>query len=716
MNQNIDSKRELSIDKCLEKVINTKVLSKECQMKYLVVCGSTISGVGKGSAMSGLGAILKACGLHVTCIKIDPYLNIDAGLMSPYEHGEVFVLDDGGETDLDLGNYERSLRVKLTKNHNITSGKVFQEVINSERKGEYLGKTVQMIPHVTDKIKSKIIEAAHIHVEKETGYDGQADICLIEIGGTVGDIESTLFFEAIRQLSNEVGEENIATIMITYVPEVGSDNEQKSKPTQNGIKDLKSMGLFPNFYICRSNNPLEEYSKKKIAFFANVPTECVFSCYNVKSIWEIPMLLANQHLHFRIIEKLKLPLRKYDIMKWVGLPLHIDRLSTKTEVKIGLCGKYIYTTDTYYSVLKALQDAAISANRKLVMEWIDCGILEEEPSQEPTIEKKRKETLKDLWGKLESCNGILVPGGFGKRGILGMIEICRFARENLIPFLGICLGMQVAVIEFCRNVLGIKDANSLEFDDKCKNDVITTMDDTDYVKLGGTLRLGAKTCVIANKDSLAHKIYGQNEIVERHRHRFEVNPKFVPEIEKKGMIFSGKDKKSERMEIIEIPSHPFFFGTQFHPEYKTYPFNPTPVFYSFVLCSSKQYDKFKDFSKDRKTGVSYLNDVNEVEAMIKEIDLNPNENQRKKQIIDEVKSVWEKVKTSLNEKEKSQKELNNIISTIKDEEIDVCSNVNRDISVKELIQLLKKNKGCNNNPQTNEEDLSKETKDEISNI
>ena len=685
-----DTNRKPSIERCLSQITNPQAIpSSPSQMKYLVVCGSTISGVGKGSTMSSLGALLKACGLHVTCIKIDPYLNVDAGLMSPYEHGEVFVLDDGGESDLDLGNYERSLRVKLTRKHNITSGKVFQEVINSERKGEYLGKTVQMIPHVTDKIKNMIIEASHIHVEKETGYDGQADICLIEVGGTVGDIESTLFFEAIRQLSNEVGEENLATIMITYVPEVGSDNEQKSKPTQNGIRDLKAMGLFPNFYICRSNDPLEEYAKKKIAFFANVPIENVFSCYNVKSIWEIPMLLANQHLHFRIIDQLHLPLREYNIMKWIGLPLHINNLSSKTEVKIALCGKYIYTTDTYYSVLKSLQDAAISANRRLVMEWVDCGILEEENYKEEIKEKERSEKVKELWNKLESCDGILVPGGFGKRGMLGMVEICRFARENMIPYLGICLGMQIAVIEFCRNVLGIKDANSLEFDDKCPNDVITTMNDTDYVKLGGTLRLGAKTCRIDNKDSLAYKIYGKSEIVERHRHRFEVNPKFVKQIEEKGMIFSGKDKDSERMEILEIPSHPFFFATQFHPEYKTYPFNPTPAFYSFVLCSSKQYDKFKQFSKERKTGVHYLEDEKEVTKLIEENSKDIKEAKRRKEMILEVKANWEKVTEALNERKNNDKELKDIISSINVEEIDEKIEVDNKITLKELLKLLK---------------------------
>ncbi|MGL4948659.1 MAG: glutamine hydrolyzing CTP synthase, partial [Mycoplasma sp.] len=562
------------IEHCLQKVLNPKIIPKRItHMKYLVVCGSTISGVGKGSTMSGLGALLKACGLHVTCIKIDPYLNVDAGLMSPYEHGEVFVLDDGGESDLDWGNYERALGVKLTRNHNITSGKVFQEVINSERKGEYLGKTVQMIPHVCDKIKSMINYAAHIPVERDNGYDGWADICLIEWGGTVGDIESTLFFEAIRQLSNEVGEENIATIMITYIPETGGENEQKSKPTQNGIRELKAMGVFPSFYICRSNHPWEDYVKKKIAFFANVPDNCVFTCYNVNSIYEIPIWLASQHIHFHIINQLQLPLREYNLMKWIGLPLHINSLNIKTQVRIALCGKYIYTADTYYSVLKSWQDATISANRKWIMEWIDCSILDKEEAKNYD-EKEKEKKIKELWAKLETCDGILVPGGFGKRGAWGMIEICRYARENLIPYLGICLGMQIAVIEFCRNVLNIQDANSWEFDENCKSDVITTMEDTDYVKLGGTLRLGAQKCIIKDENSWAYKIYGKNEIIERHRHRFEVNPKYVEQIEKKGMIFSGKDKNSQRMEIIEIPTHPFFFASQFHPEYKTFPFNP----------------------------------------------------------------------------------------------------------------------------------------------
>jgi CTP synthase len=378
--------------------------------KYLIVCGSSVSGIGKGSAMSAIGILMKACGLRVSCLKIDPYLNIDAGTMSPYEHGEVFVLDDGGEVDLDLGNYERCLQICLTREHNITSGKVFHSVINAERKGGYLGKTVQMIPHVTDKIKEMIRKAASIVVEKN--QDKPADVCLIEIGGTVGDLESSIFFEAIRQFTNEEGSDNCAIILISYVPEIGtkSSSEPKTKPTQHGIKELKSLGLFPNFLVCRSDHKLPAYVMKKIANAANIQEEFVTTCYNVDCFWDVPILLASQNLHLKIMALLKLPLRQNKIHKWLRLSEHIRGLKQATEVKIAICGKYIYTTDTYYSIVKSLQDASFSANRKLVIEWLDCTVLDDETSEDDQEVNKRDKVI-EFWKKIEGCHGILIPGG-----------------------------------------------------------------------------------------------------------------------------------------------------------------------------------------------------------------------------------------------------------------------------------------------------------------
>jgi CTP synthase len=378
--------------------------------KYLIVCGSTVSGIGKGSTMSAIGILMKACGLRVSCLKIDPYLNIDAGTMSPYEHGEVFVLDDGGEVDLDLGNYERCLQICLTRDHNITSGKVFNSVINAERKGGYLGKTVQMIPHVTDKIKEMIRKAASIIVEKN--QEKPADVCLIEIGGTVGDLESSIFFEAIRQFTTEEGSNNCAILLISYVPEIGtkSSSEPKTKPTQHGIKELKSLGLFPNFLVCRSEHKLPTYVMKKIANSANITEGFVTTCYNVDCFWDVPILLASQNLHLKIMAYLKLPFRQNKIHKWLRLSEHIRGLKEATEVKIGICGKYIYTTDTYYSILKSLQDASFSANRKLVIEWLDCTVLDDETSEEGE-EVNTKEKQIEFWKRLEGCHGILIPGG-----------------------------------------------------------------------------------------------------------------------------------------------------------------------------------------------------------------------------------------------------------------------------------------------------------------
>lgn len=377
----------------------------QSKMKYFIVCGSSISGIGKGATMSSIGILLKACGLRVTCVKIDPYLNIDAGLMSPYEHGEVFVLDDGGEVDLDLGNYEKALKIKLTRSHNITSGKVFNKVINKERKGDYIGRTVQMIPHVTDKIKEMIIEASEIIVEE----DGQsADVCLIEVGGTVGDLESSIFFEAIRQFLHELGPTNGCISMISYVPEIGSDKEHKTKPTQFGVRDLKSMGVFPNFIICRSERPLTDDTMHKISLSANLQTKNVITCYNVDAIWDIPVLLAYQNLHLKIMQHLELPWREYKIHKWLRLAEHCRNIGNEKPITIGVCGKYTTNIDAYYSIDKSLQDACFSANRKLCIKWLNTNDFND---NEDDNEKERDIRIEHFYADLKMCDGILVPGG-----------------------------------------------------------------------------------------------------------------------------------------------------------------------------------------------------------------------------------------------------------------------------------------------------------------
>jgi len=382
-----------------------KKVKDDRKMKYIIFCGSTMSGLGKGSTMSALGFLLQCCGLKVTCIKIDPYLNSDAGTMSPFEHGEVFVLDDGGETDLDLGNYERTLKLRLTKNHNITSGKVLSGVINDERKGNYLGKTVQMVPHVTNKIKNLILETAFIPVQKEN--DDIADVCLIEIGGTVGDLESSIYLEAIRQFMHERDSSDCALVGITYVPTIPKTNELKTKPAQHGIKELKSLGVFPNILVCRSSNKLDNDTIKKIAFFADLPLLSIISCYDIDCYWDLPLVLAGQNFHLKLLDHLKLEVKQYQMHKVIGLSEHIRDLQKATEVRIAICGKYTKMSDAYYSLTKSIFDASINAYRKIKLEWLDCTIFEDDLQNEPKTEEKKAE----FWKTLEKCHGIIVPGG-----------------------------------------------------------------------------------------------------------------------------------------------------------------------------------------------------------------------------------------------------------------------------------------------------------------
>ncbi len=518
-------------------------------MKYIIVTGGVISGLGKGITTSSIAKILKTRGMKVTAIKIDPYLNYDAGTMNPYQHGEVFVLDDGGEVDLDLGNYERFLDENLTFDHNITTGKIYKTVIERERKGEYLGKTVQIIPHITEEIKRRI---------KKIGIESGADVTIIEIGGTVGDIESMPFLEAARQLWIEEGFRNVLFVHTTLVPIIDVVGEQKTKPTQHSVKELRSLGIQPDIIIGRAKEKLTTETRRKISLFCNVPYEAVISAPDAKSIYEVPLIFEEQGLGEYIMGKLQLWGENPEWKEWNRFLKNLK--NPKDEVTIAIVGKYVHLKDSYISHREALAHVASKLKTKVNMKWIDSEKIEEDG---PEI--------------LKGAHGILIPGGFGSRGSEGKIMAAKFARENNVPFLGVCFGFQLAVVEFARNVLGYEDANSTELQPSTSAPVIDLLpEQRDVENLGGTMRLGAQKIII-EKGSLAHKIYGKREIEERHRHRYEVNPDYIEEFEKKGLHFSGKDESGTRMEIFELKDHIFYMGSQFHPEFKSRPLRPSPL-------------------------------------------------------------------------------------------------------------------------------------------
>ncbi|KAJ3093121.1 CTP synthase ura7 [Quaeritorhiza haematococci] len=555
-------------------------------VKYILVSGGVISGIGKGVIASSTGLLLRTMGLRVTSIKIDPYLNIDAGTLSPLDHGEVFVLDDGGEVDLDLGNYERFLDITLHRDNNITTGKIYRDVIEKERRGDYLGKTVQVVPHITDAIQDWVLRVSKIPVD-DSGLE--PDVCIVELGGTVGDIESAPFIEAMRQFQFRVGHENFCLIHVSLVPLVGSVGEQKTKPTQASVRDLRGLGLSPDLIACRSSKPLEEGVSAKIAMFCHVPKEHVMAVHDCKSVYHVPLLLHSQGILNVLSKRLGLTPRENLeqssslFNKWSQLATRIDRLHGDDQVHIALVGKYTHLQDSYISVVKALEHAALSCSKKLSIQWVEASDLE--PNTQATDPVK----YHDAWKKVVSASGILVPGGFGERGTEGKIAAARWARENKIPYLGICLGFQVAVIEHARNVCGMQGANSAEFDNESPYPVVIFMPEISKTHMGGTMRLGNRetTFTEESKDSLLRKLYGGASVIhERHRHRYEVNPKYVPELEKKGMHFIAKDDSGERQIIFEVDDHPYFVGTQFHPEYKTRPLTPTPAFLGFILASA----------------------------------------------------------------------------------------------------------------------------------
>ncbi|CAN3372636.1 hypothetical protein DIURU_004871 [Diutina rugosa] len=561
-------------------------------MKYVVVSGGVISGIGKGVLASSTGLLFKTLGLRVTSIKIDPYMNIDAGTMSPLEHGECFVLNDGGEVDLDLGNYERYLNITLTRNHNITTGKIYSHVIEKERKGDYLGKTVQVVPHITNAIQDWIERVAKIPVDAS---GEEPEVCIIELGGTVGDIESAPFVEALRQFQFRVGTDNFALIHVSLVPVI--HGEQKTKPTQAAIKDLRSLGLTPDMIACRCSKELEGATIEKIGMFCHVGREQVIAVHDVNSTYHVPLLLKEQKM-------MKYLSRKLNLNDVITNPKNVergDRLMTKWRnittahdqshetVTIALVGKYTNLKDSYLSVIKALEHSSMRCHRKLRIEWVESSNLEEGAREENLA------NYHQAWHSVCQAHGILVPGGFGTRGTEGMIAAAKYARENKIPYLGVCLGLQIAVIEFVRNVVGIPESTSMEFDSKANEDTasVVYMPDVDQVNLGGTMRLGIhSTKFVANSEwSKLRKLYGgEEEVWERHRHRYEVNPKLIKDIEAKGLKFIGRDESGQRMEIFELPDHPFYVATQYHPEYVSKVLDPSRPFLGLVAAAAGTLD------------------------------------------------------------------------------------------------------------------------------
>jgi len=533
--------------------------------KYIFVTGGVVSSLGKGIAAASLAAILESRGLKISMVKLDPYLNVDPGTMSPFQHGEVFVTEDGAETDLDLGHYERFLHAKMSKRNNFTTGQIYESVIRKERRGDYLGGTVQVIPHITDEIKHFIRRGA-----------GEAQVTIVEVGGTVGDIESLPFLEAIRQMGIELGRENCCFVHLTLVPYVASAGEIKTKPTQHSVKELREIGIQPDVLLGRSDRPLPDDDRRKIALFTNVPVEAVISAVDVDSIYKIPAMLHAQKLDDIVCRKLSLNPPPANLSSWEGLVHALEH--PQRTVNIALVGKYVDLTESYKSLTEALTHAGIHTGARVKIHYVDSESIE-----------------KNGTASLQNMGAILVPGGFGKRGVEGKIKAIRYAREMGVPYLGICLGMQLAVIEYARNVAGLADAHSTEFDPDTPHPVIaliTEWRDRDgrieqrdaQSNLGGTMRLGGQECVL-EADSAVRRIYGQDRIMERHRHRYEVNDHYLPRLKAAGLKVSGTSARDKLCEMIELPAHPWFVGCQFHPEFTSTPRNGHPLFKAFVQAA-----------------------------------------------------------------------------------------------------------------------------------
>ena len=533
--------------------------------KFVFITGGVVSSLGKGIASASLAALLEARGIKVTLLKLDPYINVDPGTMSPFQHGEVFVTEDGAETDLDLGHYERFVRTTMTQKNNFTTGRIYENVINKERRGDYLGATVQVIPHITDEIKYCV----------EQGAD-DADVAMVEIGGTVGDIESLPFLETIRQMGVEKGHDNVLYMHLTLLPYIPTAGEIKTKPTQHSVKELRSIGIQPDILLCRSDRPIPEDEKRKIALFTNVESRAVIECLDVNSIYKIPGLLHKQGLDDIVVEKLRIDAPTANLTEWDAF---VEALEHPTgQVTVAMVGKYMDLTESYKSLSESLIHAGVHTHTKVNIKYVDSEQIEREGTT-----------------CLEGVDAVLVPGGFGERGIEGKIKAVQYARENGVPYLGICLGMQVAVIEYARHVAGLDKANSTEFDTSTPNPVIalitewqtndgsveTRSEDSD---LGGTMRLGGQVCML-EPGSLAHKVYNKDKITERHRHRYEFNNLFKEKLEQAGLVFSGYSVDGKLMEMIEIPGHPWFIACQFHPEFTSTPRDGHPLFTSYIQAA-----------------------------------------------------------------------------------------------------------------------------------
>jgi len=522
--------------------------------KFVMVTGGVVSSIGKGLSSASIGALMEARGLRVTHIKLDPYINVDPGTMSPYQHGEVFVTDDGAETDLDLGHYERFTHARMNKQSNFTTGRIYEAVISKERRGEYLGATVQVIPHVTDEIKARVLAGA-----------GDADLAIVEVGGTVGDIESLPFLEALRQLKVQLGPQNCVSVHVTLVPHIAAAGELKTKPTQHAVKELREIGIQPDILICRCDRPLSRSIKEKISLFSNVQVDSVIAATDVSCIYELPLLFHEEGLDDQLVERLNIWSRQPDLSAWHRI---VDRFKkpARGAVKIGVVGKYVHLRDSYKSLHEALVHGGLAHDCRVDLEYIDSE----------NIERLGPEVA------LAGLDAILVPGGFGERGTEGKIASIRYARESKIPYFGICLGMQLAVVEFARTVCGLKDANSTEFDKNTPHPIIDLMaDQRNTVDVGGTMRLGAYPCIL-QPGTMAAEAYGTTEISERHRHRYEFANAYRDRIRAAGLVLSGTSPDQHLVEMIELPDHPYFVGCQFHPEFKSRPVAAHPLFSRFV--------------------------------------------------------------------------------------------------------------------------------------
>jgi CTP synthase len=537
--------------------------------KYIFVTGGVVSSLGKGLAAASIGCLLEARGIKVNLMKFDPYLNVDPGTMSPFQHGEVFVTDDGAETDLDLGHYERFTHAKLSRDNNLTTGRIYEQIITKERRGDYLGKTVQVIPHVTNEIKNAMRKVA-----------ADCDVAIVEIGGTVGDIESLPFLEAIRQMRQDLGRDNTLFVHVTLIPWIAAAQELKTKPTQHSVKEMLSIGIQPDILLCRSDRAVPREMRNKIALFCNVQEKAVIAARDVSSIYEVPLTFAAENVDTLALEYLRIDAKAPDLTKWQDIVYRA--YNPQDEVSIAIVGKYVEYEDSYKSLKEALVHGALAHNLKLRVTWIEAEGLETRDQLEGDAPGKPN---RDYESQLTGFDGILVPGGFGKRGIEGMLNAIRYARERKVPYLGICLGMQTACIEYARNVAGLAGANSGEFDPATPHRIIYKLRElTGVEEMGGTMRLGAWACKL-EPDSLAAKAYGATEISERHRHRYEFNREYEPILTGAGLRLTGTTPDATYVEIVEIPTHPFFLACQFHPEFKSKPLEPHPLFRDFIGAS-----------------------------------------------------------------------------------------------------------------------------------